>query len=122
MAQKRKPGRPKQPVITPEKLREIEELYLRGETGPAIAKKFGVHHNTIYGHLERTIRPAWRELQNRSVEEQLEKIRHLRRTAWRKFDESIMMSPSMSTRPASQGVTLCSNTTSEPSVRITSSV
>jgi len=89
VAEKRKRGRPKQPVITPEKLREIEELYLRGETGPAIAERLGVHHNTIYGHLDRTIRPAWRELQNRSVEEQIEKIRHLRRTAWRRFDESI---------------------------------
>lgn len=59
---KRKPGRPKKTErpITPEILQEIGRQFLRGKSARQIALAIEVTENAVRHHLERTLKPLWR--------------------------------------------------------------
>ncbi len=83
----RKPGKPRQPVMTPEKLSKLSRLYLRGMSTLELANVFGVAQNTIWHHLQ-AIKAEWKESQRGLLEEELAKVRELERVAWECFEES----------------------------------
>jgi len=87
---KRKPGRPKrgEELATPEKLEEIARRYLQGESYVSIGKAVGLRWEIVRHHLEKNIRPRWREHPPAMLEEELQKLRVLEQVAWAKFKES----------------------------------
>jgi len=60
----------------------IEARTLEGKTLREIGAELGIPHNTVLFHLQKTIRPAWRERTNRGVEQVLAKLDRCYRHAW----------------------------------------
>ena len=60
----------------------IEARTLEGKTLREIGAELGIPHNTVHYHLQKTIRPAWRELTNRGVEQMLAKLDRCYSHAW----------------------------------------
>ncbi len=80
---KRKPGRPRasQRPIGPAEQQQIASLYLRGWPATKIAVGLGVTERTVRHHLERNIRPIWRESPHADLEEDLRKVARIEEAA-----------------------------------------
>ena len=76
-------------VVGPEELIAIETGVLEGKTLRQIGAELGIAHTTLFGHLQRTIRPAWREKTGSSIEELLARLRACYRHAWKKLTMAV---------------------------------
>ena len=87
---KRKPGRPRasQRPIGPAEQQRIASLYLRGCPATKIALELGVTERTVRHHLERNIRPIWRESPYCDLEEDLRKVAFIEQAAWGLFRQT----------------------------------
>lgn len=87
---KRKPGRPpaaKRP-IGPQELDIIAVGVLQHRPLAHIAKELGVSSRTVQHHLDTTIRPGWALTRAIQLQEELEKVALLERTAWDHFKKT----------------------------------
>ena len=84
---KRKSGRPakKDRPITPEILEQIGQRFFTGHSAREIAEKIGVDESTIRHHLEKTLKPMWRDRIKDTVGEVLAEIEAIKRIAWQHF-------------------------------------
>lgn len=87
---KRKPGRPPrgEEAVTPEVLEIIAQLFLRGVGVRAIGRKVGVDVGTVIHHLEKKLKPIWREAMVIEAEVELAKVAKLEIKAWAHFEET----------------------------------
>lgn len=83
-------GRPPagDPVITPEILEIIGREWLRGTAVEMIASAIPCDPKTVWHHINRTIRPLWRNQLDQSLVDELAKIQAIERIAWQHFDKS----------------------------------
>ena len=88
-APKRKPGRPKggEEVFSPAKLQELGRLYLQGTTLEVLADTFGCSIKTVWTHLQRHIKPAWKESVIADLDTDLAKTAVVEAEAWRRYLE-----------------------------------
>ncbi len=83
--QTRKAGYQKKKVVTPEVLETIAKGFLCGKTLREIGREVGINHNTVDYHLEKTIRPVWREHIRDDLKEDLAKVALIEREAWKRY-------------------------------------
>ncbi len=90
---RRNPGRPKtsERPVTPERLEQIADRWLAGWSHRKIAEEIGVDPSVISYHLEKSIKPAWKEKLHRGAEIELAKIDNLEAIAWGRMDEEAPM-------------------------------
>jgi AraC-like DNA-binding protein len=86
----RKPGRPKtlERPIGPAEQDRIASLYLRHYPLTAIAEELGVSEHTVRHHLQKHVRPAWREQMAADLGADLAKTREIERAAWERHRET----------------------------------
>lgn len=81
-------GRPRVRIIGPAELEEIAHLYLRGQSTYAIAEKFGVSRENIQNHIDRHLRPLWKERANKTVDDLRAEIQEIKEENWLRYQES----------------------------------
>ena len=59
---KKRYTRTTKPVVRAAEMVVIEARTLEGKTLREIGAELGIPHNTVLFHLQKTIRPAWREV------------------------------------------------------------
>lgn len=88
---KGKSGRQKklEKVIGEVELETIAELTLKRVPQFEIAKRLGVSQPTIVYHLEKTIRPRWKERMSRTIDDDAAAVDLLEKVAWERFHVSM---------------------------------
>ena len=76
------------PVVGAAEMMVIEARVLEGKTLREIGAELGIPHNTVFHHLSKTIRPAWREKTKRGVEQVLAKLDRCYRHSWKMLLEN----------------------------------
>src|SRR3569623_2917415 len=95
----RQRGRPPRSVaaMTPASLHEVGRQILSGRSIVAVAASFGTDESTIRYHLERTIKPAWREGMDEALDLSIEvaRVDEIERVAYERFFRSCRPSSSV---------------------------
>lgn len=71
--------------VTPEVLREIGTMWLKGRSQVDIARTFGIDEKAVRYHLQNHIRPMWHDQMRSRLDEDLAKVALLEATAWERF-------------------------------------
>jgi len=81
---KRKQGRPKkdESPVTPGVLHSIGEMWLKRNTYQQIADAVGLHKSTVKHHLDKTIKPLWKDSMIDTLSEDLERVKLLEMMAY----------------------------------------
>jgi hypothetical protein len=80
--------RPAVRIIGAKQLREIERMLLDGLSTYAIAERLGVARETIDGHVERHIRPWWRQQAARSSDQLKAEVQRVKEENWKRYRKS----------------------------------
>ena len=84
---RRRPGRPRRSnrPVSPAKLSKIGGLWLTGHSYTEIGELIGVSRQAVSYHVDKTLKPMWKAGVQRTLGEELAKIRVLEQTGWRQF-------------------------------------